>query len=83
MWTSTIVGPFDLVEEDTFSREDVPQPFCGVTHIGVNMDIFSRVYFFGCDNSMGGYVSILSIYIDLIESCVNHQRFLECCALKT
>ena len=36
-----MVGTFNLVKEDTLFKEDVPQPFCGVTHIKINMDIFT------------------------------------------
>lgn len=50
LWTSTIVGTFNLVEEDKLIKEDVPRPFCGVTHIKVNMDLFSNCII-SCDNS--------------------------------
>ena len=41
---------FNLVEEDKLIKEDVPRPFCGVTHIKVNMDLFSNCII-SCDNS--------------------------------
>lgn len=80
MWTSTIVGTFNLVEEDKLIKEDVPRPFCGVTHIKVNMDLFSNCII-SCDNSMDGYVNTLLIYINLMG--VVPQWLLECYALKT
>lgn len=46
MWTSTIVCTLDLVEEDTLFKEDVPQPFCGVTHIKVIYGHIFKIYTF-------------------------------------